>query len=96
MDFGSGEIYTYSITLYDNATGWLVTENGADTGEEAGYWSRFDWAWSGTDLYVCQTEAFAASEGDALGTTPANAGDLEGGCPGYGWLLLTAIRDPSA
>ena len=92
MNFGGTDIYTYTITQYDNTAGSLVAENGSDTGEEAGYWSRFDWTYTSTgDLYACQTDAFAASEADALLVPAADAGDLDGGCPGYGWLKLQPI-----
>ena len=90
MDFGAGEVYEYGITQYDNASAWLVAEN--RSGEEAGYWSRFDWFIdSAGTLYVCQTEAFAASESDAVTTSPADASDLSTGCPYYGWLIMTPI-----
>ena len=90
MDFGAGEVYEYGITQYDNGSAWLVAEN--RTGEEAGYWSRFDWVVdSAGTLYVCQTDAFAASEGDAVSTSPADSSDLSTGCPYYGWLLMSPI-----
>jgi hypothetical protein len=90
MDFGAGEVYEYNITQYDNGSAWLVAEN--RSGEEAGYWSRFDWfVDSGGTLYVCQTDAFAATESDALTTSPADSSDLTTGCPYYGWLLMTPI-----
>ncbi len=90
MDFDAGELYEYSITQYDNDSRWLVAEN--LSADEAGFWSRFDWFEdSGGTLYVCQTAGLAASEGDAIATSPADASDLSGGCPYYGWLLLTPI-----
>ena len=93
MDF-DGEVYSYSITQYDNQQGYVIARNSDDNGPgEAGFWSRFDWTYGDDDmLWFCQTTAEAISEEAAFAFPAANEEDLSfDGCPGYGWLYLVEI-----
>ena len=70
----------------------MYIQTGHENGHLCQAQSRFDWFEdSGGTLYVCQTEGLAASEGDAVSSGPADASDLSGGCPYYGWLMMTPI-----
>jgi hypothetical protein len=91
MDYGANDEYSYSITQYSNASGWLVAENGENDALETGKWSRFDWVRNraGT-VWYCQTAYTAATEQEALDTQAADSTDPTSGsgCPGYGWFEL--------
>ena len=71
---------------------FVIAENDADNAYSAGLWSRFDWAWDGTDLYYCQTAFAEATEADALAVPAADSSDLlNAGCGAYDfpWSKLT-------
>ena len=90
LGVGSDSEYGYIITTFSNAEDWLIAQNEAVNPDgEAELWSRFDWTRdSDGKLYFCQTANLEASEAAALAVTPADADDLEDGCPGFGWLGL--------
>jgi hypothetical protein len=93
IDFGAGEQYSYALTAYDNAAGWVVGENGSGNVGEVGYWSRFDFAVDGGGTaYICQTTALAADEAAALATAAADvSGAPSSDCPGWGWQRLSPL-----
>jgi hypothetical protein len=80
----------FHVTSYDNEADVLIAENDAANEWNGGLWSRYDWTWSGTQLYYCQTAYGAASEAEAEGTPRADDTDLAAGCGGFGWTELTA------
>ncbi|MCB9759746.1 MAG: hypothetical protein H6739_07875 [Alphaproteobacteria bacterium] len=80
----------FAISQYDNDAMHAIAQNDASNEYFPGLWSRFDWAWDGTDLYYCQTAYEAETEQDALDTARADAGDLAAGCGGFGWTQLIA------
>jgi hypothetical protein len=81
------------LTSYDNGTRYAVGENDKKKSFNPSLWSRFDWAWDGSDLYFCQTAYDAASEAAAEATPAADSSDLTPagtGCNGFPWSGLTA------
>ena len=91
VDFGSSEQYSYAITSWDNADGWVVGENAAGNVGEEGFWSRFDFVIDGGgSVYMCQSTGTAADEQAALDATPADAsGAPASDCAYWGWRRLT-------
>ena len=56
----------FEISTVDLAARFLVARNSDDNEYNPGLWSRFDWVWSMTGLYYCQTAFDAETEDDAL------------------------------
>ncbi len=99
-DFGGTHVITatkwdmaamgkFTITKYDNADDFVIAQNDATNTYNPGKWSRMDWAWSGNDLYFCQTVYDKDSADEAEAATPADAEKLDTGCNGFGWTKLT-------
>ncbi len=84
----SGDDSKFHVMEYDNATFVIAAQNDAANTYNPSLFSRFDWTFSNTDLYVCQTAYDAASLAAALATPPADSTDLAAGCGGFGWSLL--------
>ncbi len=80
----------YAITQYDNTMGYAIAQNGADNAWNPNLWSRFDWGWVEGELIYCQTAYAAATEGEAMGTPPADLSSPGSGCGGYSWSVLRA------
>jgi hypothetical protein len=80
----------FHVTSYDNDAGVLIAQNDEANDWNPNLWSRYDWTWSGTQLFYCQTAYGAASEAEAEGTPRADDTDLAAGCGGFGWTELTA------
>ena len=81
------------LTSYDNGAHYAIGQNDNKKSFNPSLWSRFDWAWDGTDLYFCQTAYDAASEAAAEATPAADSSDLTKtgtGCNGFPWSPLTA------
>jgi hypothetical protein len=80
----------YALTSFDNDLAFAVGQNGPDNAFNPDLWSRFDWAWVGTDLFYCQTSFDAASEADAESTArPDDTDPATGGCGGmFPWTKL--------
>ena len=89
VDYGGGETYTYTYVQFSNPQRWLVAQNGADTFNEAGYFSRFDWNIDGAgNVWLCQTTAYAETAMEAQNTPAANAFNTASGCNGGPWIEL--------
>ena len=57
-------------------------------------WSRFDWTYRGTDLYVCQVVDNATVALLAISNNTADRNNIASGCNGTDWLSFTAIPSP--
>jgi len=87
VDYGGGEVYSYTYIQFSNPQRWLVTENGSDTFNEAGYFSRFDWNVDGSGkIWLCQTVSMAQTATEAQNTPAANAFNTSSGCNGGPWI----------
>ncbi len=84
-----GDMGIFHITKYDNKKDFVVAQNDAVKSFNPGKWSRMDWAWSGDDLYFCQTVYDKDSAAEAEAAVPADAEKLDTGCNGFGWTKLT-------
>jgi len=83
--------YVFHVTQYANDEGWLVAQNDGANEFSGGLWSRFDWVWSGAELYYCQSAYDAASEEAAAAAAAADASDPAGaGCGPGPWTRLVA------
>ena len=80
----------FHISNYDNFNHYAIAQNDSANAWYPDYWSRFDWTWSGSSYYFCQTAYNAATEADALATAAANSADLATGCGGFSWSKLSA------
>jgi len=80
----------FHIASYSNTEQFLVAENDAANEYNPGLWSRFDWAYVGADLYLCQPAYDAASQAAAAAASGADRLDITGtGCGGFPWSKLT-------
>jgi len=81
-----GFVYTATclISQMNENEGFLVCENDGQS-----TWSRYDWMRTGDTLYYCQIEFAAAEEDTAAANDSADRSDVEAGCSGYAWTLLT-------
>jgi hypothetical protein len=77
------------ITAYDNGADFLVAQNDAEAAYDPNLWARYDWTYSGDELYYCQIEFAAADEETAASNAGADHADLAAGCGGFGWTHLT-------
>lgn len=83
-DFG-----TFDVLRFDNAAGWALARNGADTFFPGAY-SRFDWTWVGDEAFYCQSAYAAATLAEAQTAPAPDATDpASGGCGGaFAWTRL--------
>ena len=88
-DFGSS---VFHVDAYDNEARYVVAQGDEANEFFPGLWSRFDWTWDGDDLYYCTAVYDADTAEDALAAPASEPGDLEMGCGGFPWSLLTPIR----
>ena len=88
IDYGGSDQYYYLFTQYSNADQYVIAENDLNNPPpEPGAWSRFDWHFAGTELWVCQTVSNADSEASALATEKPNFSEADS-CRPYGWMKL--------
>ena len=59
-------------------------------GFAACYWSKFNWIEGDDVIYMCQAPFDGASECAAEDDSAADREDLDTGCNGFGWSILTA------
>jgi hypothetical protein len=78
----------WHIEQWDNEAMFLVAHNDEANMFSPGLYSRFDWVWSGDDLYYCQSVFDGATLEAALAGS-ANRDDLALGCGGFAWTNLT-------
>lgn len=78
----------FNVQDYDNAAFVIGAQNDASNMYNPGLFSRFDWTFSNTDLYVCQTAYDAPTLAAALATPAADSTDLATGCGGNPWSWL--------
>lgn len=87
VDYGGGEMYSYSYVQFSNPQRWLVAQNGSENFGEAGLFSRFDWNIDGSGaVWICQTTANASTAAEAQNTPAANAFNTASGCAGGPWI----------
>ena len=81
---------SHAITFIDNDARVAVAQNATANAFFPDLWSRFEWTWD-TDgqLRICQSVFDAADEDAAIDATGANDADLEEGCGGFSWTVLT-------
>jgi hypothetical protein len=80
----------FTLLELSNRDGYLLAQNSAGNEFNPQMYSRFDW-FEGEEgeLYFCQS-VFAAETLDAARSAePANADDLDEGCSGFAWSMLT-------
>jgi hypothetical protein len=88
---GSGALF--SISQYDNNSGFLIAQNDASNAIEPERWSKFQWTINDNGgLYYCQSISDAATEEDAMGAN-ADPADLGMGCIGSPWVELRLNMD---
>lgn len=87
-DFGSS---VFHIDAYDNEARYVVAQGDEANEFFGGLWSRFDWTWDGEDLYYCTAVYDADTAEDALAAPASEPDDLEMGCGGFPWSLLTPL-----
>jgi hypothetical protein len=88
-DFGDA---IFHVASYDNEARVVVAQADGANEFDPGLWSRFDWAWDGDALYYCTAVYDARSAEDALAAPASEPGDLESGCGGFPWSMLTPVR----
>jgi hypothetical protein len=79
----------FHVLDFDNDTDYLVAQNDADNTYSPDLFSRFEWVENGDGLYLCQSVFDAESESAAHDAAGADPDDLETGCGGFPWSVLT-------
>lgn len=91
------DVSVFRIKLVNNTEKFVIALNDSKNAYNPNLWSRFDWATNSNNVLIyCQTAYDAATEQEALNTTPANAQDLAKGCDGFPWSPLTPIENTDA
>ncbi|MCA9494245.1 MAG: hypothetical protein KC621_30170 [Myxococcales bacterium] len=90
QQFAGYPAYTFSVSDWSNAEGWVVAQNGSDNGYFPLLWSRFDWVRTDDDrLFFCQTAYDAQTAEDAhAASRPSDADPENSGCGGFSWTEL--------
>ena len=83
-NYGNG----FSIDSYSNEEQYVIAQNGSDNTYNPDLWSKFEWTTANDELYYCQIAYDAADAETAMDAT-ADANDVEAGCNGFGWSILT-------
>lgn len=83
--FGS----VYHIVSIDEEAGFAVAENDADNEYNPSLYSRFDWAFDGKALYLCQSPYDATTAEEAEEADFPDASDWLAGCDGFAWSRLS-------
>jgi hypothetical protein len=94
---GAGESSSrFTFVTVENDSGFAIAQNDLENEFSAGKWSRFDWTWSGANLYFCQT-AFDAETREAAEAVPAAdpTDPVNSGCGGFGWTILNTVALPA-
>ncbi|MFO0611708.1 MAG: hypothetical protein U0414_03905 [Polyangiaceae bacterium] len=90
---GAGDVSTFHVQVYDNATFVIGAQNDAANLYNPGKFSRYDWTFVQSELYVCQTAFDKDTLADALATPAADPSDpANDGCGGFAWSKLTPIN----
>lgn len=79
----------FHIVEFDNAAGFLIANNDDDNEYAPGLWSRFEWVEDGDTLYYCQPVYDGETEDAARDAAGADPADLDMGCGGFPWSVLT-------
>ena len=79
---------SFAISNYDNVAMYLIAQNASTNQFSPDLWSRFDWTWNSDQLFYCQSVFDAATPEDAE-AGGADVDDLESGCGGFSWSMLT-------
>lgn len=78
----------FNIRTYSNLDQYVLAQNSASNTYNPSLYSRFDWTYSNSDLYYCQSVFDGATQADAYAGS-ADASDISGGCGGFSWTNLT-------
>jgi len=79
---------SYHIDNFSNEDMWIVAQNDTGNTYNPDLWSKFEWTMADDMLYYCQIAYDAADAETAMDAT-ADANDVETGCNGFGWSILT-------
>ncbi len=77
------------FTQYDNDAGWIVGQNDGVDSWNPDLWSRYDYILEADSVRFCQITFDAADEATALADESADREDMDAGCAGFAWSLLT-------
>ncbi len=90
INYGAGEIYSYTYIQFSNPQRWLVAQNGSMNYGEENLYSRFDWNIDASGIiWICHSTATAETAQEAQNTPAANAFNTVSGCAGGPWVQLT-------
>jgi hypothetical protein len=83
----SGES-TFVISTSNNEEGWAVAQNDSGNESNPGLWSKFEWHNTSDSLVYCQSASNAVDQ-IAAQAVIADKSDLDTGCDGRPWGILT-------
>jgi len=79
----------FFISQYSNVEAFLLAQNDSANEYNPDLWSRFDWFYdSDGELLYCQSTYDAVDEDAALAAS-ADRADIDAGCGGFAWSVLT-------
>ena len=68
---------------------WIVAQNASTNAYNPDLWSKFEWMYDADTLYYCQS-AYDAADAQTAQDTMADRDDVNAGCGGFGWSILTS------
>ena len=79
----------FHVEDYFNDDNYVVMQNDADNNFDAELWSRFHWAWVGSNLYYCPISFSEESLSAAMALeSPDDSDPVNDGCEDLGWIPL--------
>ncbi|MEM7153236.1 MAG: hypothetical protein AAF799_10350 [Myxococcota bacterium] len=82
----------FHIEDYDNEARWVIAQGDADNESFPGLYNKFNWLWQDETLYYCTAIFDAETPEDAMAAENGDESELENGCFGFAWSVLTAAE----
>ncbi len=84
--------YEFALSEFDNEAAFALAQNDADNEFSPDLFSRFDWSMNTVgNVVYCQSVFDGATLEDARAGF-ADSNDLDAGCGGFGWSVLTEVE----
>ena len=82
----------FHIEDYDNEARWVVAQADEGNDFDPGLYNKFTWLWQDETLYYCTAIFDAETAEDAMAAPAGDEAELETGCFGFPWSVLTAAE----
>ncbi|HRZ79033.1 MAG TPA: hypothetical protein P5044_03400 [bacterium] len=85
----------FNIKYADNENDVIIAQNGRDNEYNPEKWSRFDYVFKDSKIYICQTVYDKNTQDEALDAASADRSKLDTGCNGFGWTEMVETVEES-